>query len=281
LLKNNMSFLTVLAPVFFLLSCTGSPADRDDYTELAAVQNNNSEISVQERQKGSLWICGVQEGQLIIFGVSSRLSKPNDEIEAAKQDAAGKASMYHGIQGSVTAVNYTGSNILEYTSDTVINLNYDTDLTRYLDRLSFDAENDVTRTSGTSGSPGAVIIRMKYNASDLVNVNYNSVIRDGSPTWINNRDMPEIPGYAVTVGISGRKSQLRDTIVSSMQAAAARLIENTSTQMNAVDKTTSGAGSSTSMRTSSSGQLSNFHALEIWIADNGSVYTLAIARAAR
>jgi len=283
-LKNNLSFLTVLVPVFFLFSCISLPAIKNN-TASGSPQTNPSEAKQDqqniESQKGSHWICGAQDGQLIIYGVSSRLSKPNDELEAAKLDAASKVSMYHGIQGSVTLVNRMGANALDYSLDSVLNLNYNTNFEQYLDSLSFDPEKDVVRISGTVGSPGAVIVRMKYSASSPVNVNYNSVNRDGSPSWINNRDLPEIPGYAVAVGISGKKAQMKDTFISSMHAAAARLIEITSTQMNVVDKTATNVGSSTSTHTSSEGSLSNFHALEIWMADNGSVYTLAIARAAR
>jgi len=289
LLKHKLSFLTLLAPFFLLLNCAGIQelfngnfgSGNAGSSGQQAAEHQAVGVSIQQQQNNGHWICGVQDGQLIIIGVSGRLSRPNDEIEAAKQDAAAKAAMYHGIQGSVTAVGRSGSNIMEYTSDTVINLNYDTDLTQYLNRLTFDPEKDVIRTSSVSGSPGAVFVRMKYSAPVPVNVNYNSTMRDGSPTWVNNRDLPVIPGYAVVVGVSGRKSQLKDTILSSLHAAAARLIETTSTQMMTEDKTGSSAGSSSTMYSVSEGRLSNFHALEFWIADNGSVYTLAIARVAQ
>jgi len=284
LLKNKLSFLTVLA-VFLLLSCTGSPFSRNN-SESAQSQTGQSGISVsalsaQEQQNYRRWICGTQDGKLIIIGVSSKLSKPSDEIEAAKQDAALKASMYHGIQGSVVSLNRTGSNSMEYTSDSTINLNYDTDLTRYLDRLSFDPEKDVTRISGVAGYKETVIVRMKYSAPDLANAEYNSVISGGSPSWINNRDLPEIPGYITVVGLSGKKEQLRGAITSSIHAAAARLIERSSTHMTVSDKTGSSVSSSTSMHSTSEGRLINFRILEFWVADNGSVYTLAIARAAQ
>jgi len=287
ILLKKISFLTVLASVFFILSCAGFPAVFKKNTAPGDQQTNPSESTEQKQQsgeeqlKGSLYICGAQDGQMIIYGISSRLSKPNDEIEAAKLDAASKASMYHGIQGSVSLVNRMGANALDYSLDSVINLNYDTNFEQYIERLSFDPEKDVVRISGTTGTSGAVLVRMKYNASNLANVKYNSVKSNGAPTWVNNKDLPEIPGYAVAVGISGKKSQMKDAFISSMHAAAARLIEISSTQMNVTDKTASSTGSSTSVRTSSEGSLSNFHALEIWMADNGAVYTLAIARAAR
>lgn len=274
---RKLSFLAVVS-VFLLLSCTNFPFFLGSNSESVQSQNSLSELPAQELPKNRHFICGAQDGQLIVFGISVRLSKPNDEIEAAKQDAARKVSMYHGIQGSVASVHRTAANILEYTSDSVINLNYDTDFERYLDRLTFDPEKDVTRTSGTSGSPGAVIVRMKYSAPDLVNFKYKSVITGGSPSWVNNRDLPEIPGYITAIGLSGRKNHLKDTISSSMQAAAARLIENASTQMSISDKTGSSIVSSTAMQSRSEGKLYNFHALEFWVADNGAVYTLAVAR---
>jgi hypothetical protein len=284
---NKLSFLVVVS-VFLFLSCANFPFSRSNSsksaqpkkspTQESVTQNDSPELPVQELPKDRHLICGNQNGQLIIYGVSGRLSKPNDEIEAAKQDAARKAAMYHGIQGSVVSVNRTAANILEYTSDSAISLNYDTNVDRYLERLTFDPEKDVMRTSGTFGSPGAVIVRMKYNAPDLINANYKSVITSGFPSWINNRDLPEVPGYITAIGLSGKKSELRDTITSSMQAAAARLIENASTQMSISDKTGASVVSSTVMQSRSEGKLSNFQALEFWVADNGAVYTLAIAR---
>ena len=281
MLINKLSFLTVL-PVFLFLSCAIFPFFRGNSSESVAPQNNpaqNSQsISAQEQQNDRHWICGAQNGQLIIIGVSSRLSKPNDEIEAAKQDAARKAAMYHGVQGSVVSVNRTSSNIMEYTADSVISLNYDTNVDRYLERLSFDPEKDVVRTAGVSGTPGAVFVRMKYSASDLVNVNYNHVTRDGSPSWTSNRDLPEVPGYITAVGLSGKKAQLKDTITSSMHAAAARLIEIASTQLTVSERSTLNAGSTSAIQSRSEGRLNNFQVLEFWMADNGAVYTLAIAR---
>ena len=282
MLKNKLSFLAVLVPVFLFLSCANIPFFRGKNSESVQSQGGfaqyDSSESAQEQKTGRHWICGAQDGQLIIIGVSSRLSKPNDELEAAKQDAARKAAMYHGVQGSVVSVNRTSSNIMEYTSDSVISLNYDTNVDRYLERLSFDPEKDVVRTAGVSGTPGAVIVRMKYSAPDLVNVNYNSVTRDGAPSWTNNRDLPEVPGYITAVGLSGKKAQLKDTITSSMHAAAARLIEVASTQFSIMEKSSSNAGSSSSMQSRSEGRMNNFQVLEFWTADNGSVYTLAIAR---
>jgi len=274
MLKIKLSFFSFLITIFLFTNCIG-------FKKLETGGQETVAASVQETQSNRHWICGVQDGQLIIIGVSSRLTRQNDEIEAAKQDAASKAAMYHGIQGSVTSFNRTTANIMEYASDSVISLNYDTDLTRYLDRLSFDPGNDVIRTSGIPGYPTAVFVRMKYNEPAPVNVNYNSVISGGSPTWINGRDLPEISGYTAAIGVSGRKAQLKDAIASSMHAAAARLIEIGSTQMETVDRTGTGISSSSATYSRSEGRLSNFIVLELWIADNGSVYALAIARVAQ
>jgi len=276
MLKNKLPFLSVLISFFLFTNCIANQKLYNDNSEIIEQPNNST--SVQEQQNNRHWICGVQDGQLIIIGVSSRLTRQNDEIEAAGQDAANKASMYHGIQGNVATFNRTTANVMEYASDSVISLNYDTELTQYLDRLSFDPEKDVIRYSAIPGYPAAVFVRMKYNAPNLVNINYNSIISNGVPTWINYSDMPDIPGFYAAVGLSGRKAQLRDAITSSIHAAAARLIEIGSTQMETVDRTGTYISSSSTTYSSSEGRLSNFIVLELWIADNGAVYTLAIAR---
>jgi hypothetical protein len=236
-------------------------------------QPQYTDKSLQEQHDSGRWVVGPRDGRLTIIGVSGRMVKADDEIETAKQDAARKASMYHGIQGSVEIVNTTGSGgFFDYSVDAKLDLNFDTNYGNYIERLSFNPETDVLRDSG------AVFIRFQYNTSGL-DVNYSPAGSDGRPSWVNYRNLPEFEGYATAVGHAGRRSRLRDTVNASYDSAAAILIESASTQVNARESSVTGVSSATALHMRSEGRLSNFQVLELWI-DPGSqaVWTLAIAR---
>ena len=270
--------------VFILTSCFSiglgvnksqaeQPSPSAQQSRPAAVQQ--TEVTLQEQNDSGHWFSGPQNGRFIIIGVSGRLSRPADEIDAAKQDAARKAAMYNGIQGSVEHANTTGSGgFFDYSAESVLNLNYDNNFENYISNLSFDPEKDVIRGSG------ATYIRFVYNSASP-NINFSPEKSIGRPAWVNNRNLPEFDGYETVVGFAGRRSRLRDTINASYDSAAARLIESAST------KVSSQEGSSTNMGTSafsatyirSEGRLANFQVLAFWIdPDSGAVSTLAIAR---
>ena len=237
-----------------------------------------SEITMQEQSNSGLWLSGPLNNRFVIVGVSGRLSKPDDEIDAAKQDAARKAAMYHGIQGSVEHSNTTGSGgFFDYSAESVLNLNYDNNFENYISRLTFDPEKDVVR------STGATYVRFSYSAASS-NINYSPERSNDRPGWVNNRNMPEFDGYITVVGFAGRRSRIRDTISAAYDSAAARLIESASTRIASQDSSTTTMGTTAFSTTyiRSEGRLANFQVLAFWIDPNtGGVSTLAIARIVR
>jgi hypothetical protein len=232
------------------------------------------ELSMQEQHSASLWVSGPVNGQMVIIGVSGRLSRPDDEIVAAKEDAARKVSMYNGVQGSVELINTTGSGgFFDYSADSILDLQYDQNYGQYVERLTFDPEKDVLRTDG------ATFIRFQFNAS--IDVDY-SPKTGGRPSWVNNRDLPEFNGYTTVVGYAGKRSRLRDTISASCDSAAAKLIESASFQVSSRETSVAGSSGATTLHIKSEGRLANFQILGFWIdPDNGSVSTLAIARVSK
>jgi hypothetical protein len=238
---------------------------------------------MQDQYNTGLWVLGPRDGLLTVIGVSGRLIKADDEIEAAKLDAARKVGMYYGIQGSFEIVNTTTGSFFDYEANSILNLNYDPDFARYGESLSFNPETDVIRIPGATGVGGAVFVRMRYNAPDLVNINnYSSVKKDSRPTWINNRDLPQFLDYTTAVGFAGKRARLQDTINASFYNAAAVLIQSASSQVTTSETDVAGSGSSSSIHIRSEGSLQNFHVLELWIDPvTGGVYTLAFARVSR
>jgi len=233
------------------------------------------EISLQEQNNSGYWVSSPQNGRFVIIGVSGRLSRPNDEIEAAKQDAALKAAMYHGIEGSVELYNFSGSGgFFDYAADSRLVLNYDKNYQNYVPQLSFDPEKDVIR------GEGATFVRFVYSTASS-NISYTPERTNDRPSWVNNRNIPEFDGFVTVVGFAGRRSRLRDTIIASCESAAARLIESASTTVINQEHSTSSRGTTTASTTfvRSEGRLANFQILAFWIdPSSGAVSTLAAAR---
>jgi len=260
-----------------IVSCVsfGIGSGGNDSSAVGQGKGRYVETSMQDQSDAGLWVSGPLDGNFIIIGVSGRLSKPDDELIAAKEDAARKAAMYQGIQGSVELLNTTGSGgFFDYSADSRLELRYDTNYSNYLESLTFDPQKDVIRITG------ATFVRFKYSAS-AGNISYVPPKYEGRPSWVNGRNLPEFDGYVTAVGYAGRRSRLRDTVNASCDSAAARLIETASTMVNTDTSMYNELSySSTYMR--SEGRLSNFNVLAIWLdPDNGAVSTLAIARVSK
>jgi len=234
---------------------------------------NNKLPSMKDQVVSGYWVTSPSENSIIIIGISGLQVKQDDEITSAKEDAARKAAMYHGVRGNVESIYSNGVNFFDYIADSKIELDYDTDYEKYFDKLTFDSKNDVIRTDNT------VFVRFKYT-TESIPVNFTaSLNRDGRPSWTHSRDLPQIDGYITAVGFARNQVRLKDTIKKSTEAAAARMIEGISTRVTSTDKTGTGMGNSNLIQSKSEGNLHNFHIIEFWIDPNtGYVYTLAIAR---
>ena len=216
-----------------------------------------------------------KSGELVVLGVSARLSSRDAEIAAAREDAARKISMYEGVWASVVSVEDIGSGYLDYYVDSDTRLEYNQQLERYFERLTFDPDRDLTRNSD-----GSVYIRFTYPASFPGNVSYSFARNsDGSPEW-KNRPPQEINGFLAGVGSSGRLEKIGDTFRKSYEYAAAAIVTGSSTSVVTRDTMSDSQNNSYILRRSS-GRLVNFVVLETWIdPKNRTVWTLAIARAA-
>jgi len=266
--------------VFLFFSCASLKIGKSEQNLSSSDSNppvvnteENKILSVSEQCASGYWITRPSENTLIIIGVSNLQTKRDSEIASAKEDAARKAAMYHGVRGKVESFHNNGVNYFDFAADSKIELDYDTDYAKYIDRLTFDPEHDVAATDN------AVFVRFKYRTA-AAPINYiTSMNDDGRPNWTYSRDIPRINGYITTVGFARNQLKLKDTIRKSSEAAAARMIEDMSTQIISSDKSGTGKGASGQIRTKSEGKLDGFQTIEFWIdPKTGYVYTLAIAR---
>ena len=223
----------------------------------------------------SFWITLPRPGSLVIIGASGRQSKRDAEIELAREDAARKAAMYHRVQADVENIQNIGPHSLYYYTGYEMDLDYDADLPKYADALTFNSSRDVLKVDG------GVIVRFSYPSSFPASINYGFAREaDGSPAWVRHPP-DEIGGFMAGVGFSARQFYFRDTFEKSCDAAIAALVSKLSTVVT-VDMTSDGDRNSIVTYQRSAGQLDHFLVLEIWIdPKNQSVWTLAIASKAQ
>jgi len=214
-----------------------------------------------------------EPGNLIILGVAGRQSSREMELDIAKEDAARKASMYHKVSGTFVEWQNLGSGFWDYDVGSASWLEYDEDLELYKNRLSFDPDKDLTRDSD-----GVTYIRFSYPAIFPGNINYSfEKNQDGSPEW-TSRPPDRINDFISGVGHSGRQGRFADTVRKSYEAAVIAIVSKVSTSMEISDTSFQGQIELYTRR-QSSGTLSNFLVIEIWIEpETQAVWTLAIAR---
>ena len=234
-----------------------------------AARKNNSEFSH--------WVALPQPGYLTVIGISARQSTRKKEIDIALDDAARKIAMYHGVKVTSENVESIGAGFLDYYVSSHADLEYDQQLEKYAEKLTYDPKRDVIQDDG------AIFVRFAYPAvfpGAIGGVPGNKKA-DGSPEW-TTRPPSNIGDFIAGVGHSGKQQKLRDTVLKSYGSAAAAIVSQISTSVTAnytSDSNTYHIDSSITRK--SEGELRYFTVIEIWInPDNGDVWTLAVAKSA-
>ena len=231
--------------------------------------------SMQEQYSSGYFVTKPFNNRLIVIGISNPMLRRQEEIDAAKEDAARKVAMFYGIHGKIESVTGTNDNFFESNHIYNAELRYDSNYERFIEELTYDPAKDVLITNE------GIFIRFQHETT-VTSFNYNARLINNRPTWTRNQDKPEIEGYAVSVGFARNQRRLKDTINKSIEDAISRMIEDQSTAVNTRDVSSSGQGASSSIHTISEGKLNNFQIIEIWIEPGTRfVYTLAVARVER
>jgi hypothetical protein len=221
-------------------------------------------------QNGGYWLCAPRNGSITIVGFSSQLLKDEDEVASALDDAARRVAIFHGVKGKVVSMIDSGSGYLDFSYVTDINLDYGSDYQKYMERIVFDKEKDVTRR------PEIIYITAAYPADHGL-AGYTTTMIDGKPSWTKKPPL-EISGFLAGVGFSKAQRLLKDTITKSHEAAISSIIARVSTQT-ATQEVDAGGGRALSVTQISEAALVNCLALEIWVdAGTKAVWTLAVAK---
>ncbi|MCL2193056.1 MAG: hypothetical protein FWB78_06650 [Treponema sp.] len=229
--------------------------------------------SMARQWESGHWIICPGDGRMVVIGVASRHEWRSHEIAAAKNDAAQKIAMFYGVAINFEFFQRIGTGFFNFVLNSRTILTHLIDYTQFIDRLTFDPEQDVlVHDLGT-------LVRFRY-AAHVTPVNFvGTTGLDGRPSWINSRNLPEIEGYEVAVGFSMRQEWLRDTVMRSAADAAARIMRTMTSNVNTLIEDVVGIDTIAHIHSTSNGVLGNFRVLEFWIDPMyGHVHTLGIAR---
>ena len=259
-----MKTLFVFLFAIFSLSCASS----------ASGKKENSSIDIYKLNANGYWRTMPSNNSITVIGVSNPLSKKSDEIAAAKEDAARKIAMYHGIYISIESIHTTGSSFFDYVNDSKIEVLYDSNYKKYIEQLIFDPQRDVTLTDK------GVFVRFKYiTTTKAVKAIIDTKNIKDRPNWTHSRNLPKIDGYSTAVGFAQNQMRIKDTIMKATEAGAARIIENNNTQIADTSKSVVDFAASNTIHAKSKGKLSNFQVINLWIDPKTDyVYTLVIAK---
>ena len=254
-----LRYILILCIAFSLCTCAG-------------IDISKGSSSPEASKEANYWITLPKSNELVFIGVSGPQSKRDAEITIAREDAARKASMYHDLIASYVSVQSIGSGFLDYFADSDIQLRYDNQIEKYIEKLNYDPERDVVTMDG------AIFIRFTYPAAFPGNIAYSSGRNpNGSPEW-TNRPPSEIGGFLTGVGFARKQMRKRDTIAKSSEAAAAALVSRINSSVSTKEVSARGENA-TVVQQQSIGRLSNFLILEMWMdPETEAVWTLAIAR---
>ena len=210
---------------------------------------------------------------LTIIGVSGPLQKRENEIAAAREDAARKAAMYHGLNADYEATQTTSSGIFGNRSESRLNLEYDDELEQYREKLSFDPDRDLATNNRT------VFIRFTYPAVFPGSIGYGFARNvAGRPLWTINPPV-QINGFVAEVGYAARQSKRQDTFIKSYETAIHNIATRLSANVSTRNTSDSNWNNTSTINIQGIASLSNFLVLEIWVdPKTQAVWTLAIAR---
>jgi hypothetical protein len=226
--------------------------------------------SFDEQYTSGYWITRPSDGTIPVVGIAGRRGNRDQAIQAALDDAARKAALYHGVYAESATVLNQGSGYLDYFADFDYRLTIQSEPSAYTGSLVFDKDDDVYEKNGS------VYIRAKYSGVTDVPA-YNSAMENGVPDWVKNY-RADVPGFLTAVGSSRNKGSPQATCRASYENAIVSLLPELTAKIDGSVTDTPG-GKLQQNITVSQGNLTNVMILETWFdSRTGSVWTLLVAK---
>ena len=260
--------LAAAAMLMLLSSCATTPSGGSAGGE---TEIDNVELSdAVSRDTGRMWTSLPENGKPVFIGLGPNMFDDDAEEDAALRDAARQAAMYLKMYGS------TG--FLDSRKGQFSFLEIEFDESR-IDSIAQKLEilDKEVFSEGT-------VIRASFPGKNAPFYGYNPVPRgkisgSNQPVWVYQ--IPVIPGYIVSVGVSAKKSTVQASFIDADRAAIADMLMQVSTSTRAGDleqATEIGEVRTSVSSHRASGTLEGFYILARWQSGDGKTfYSLAVS----
>ena len=262
--KNPFSIVPavlVLLP-FFIVSC--ETTESADSGESAGARIKNIPLEdVMSESSGRLWTTVPEDGNLVFLGVADNMYHDENEEEAALQDAAMYAALYFYLDGETGFLEYRKGQF------TYLDVKYRISMVPEIkERLEV-----IDKYQDTDGT----VLMAKLTGTSAPSYGYNPVPkgRSGSekPSWI--AAIPEIPGSIVSVGVTDKRSTLKQSILAADKQALSEMLRQLSLKTKAGElEQSTDIGQVTKSATSQVAQaeLKGMYILARWHSENGRYF---------
>ncbi len=201
--------------------------------------------------------------------MSNRHQKRTEEAASALEDAARQASRYLYATGKAESINRKSNEGTGYAQQ--VTLEYDqSDLAALAGRCTVLKEYQDTR--------GTYIVT-QFDTPLQRSIALSLKSADGEPHWV--KEFPQIPGYAVCIGVAQAKRLLADSIRAADEQAFADALRQVNTEIKVLDKERSVDRGGTQIATTgletASGSVRGFYVIARGVsADGRYYYSLAV-----
>ncbi|MFP4563940.1 MAG: hypothetical protein ACLFRY_11600 [Spirochaetia bacterium] len=211
----------LLALVAFLNGCAGAPGPVNDPVEAAGTENHPLTSSFAAGGRGELTTLPV-DGSPVFVGISENRFYDEDELDDALEYAARQAVRYERIFGEAGVLDTRKGGY------TYVEVDYDESRVGELkDRLEIiDRHTDTRGTVIRAVLPGASL-DLDIEAGKMVS-------RHGSfcPSW--SAEIPDIPGYLVSLGIADKRFALTESVRTADEEALMGLLSQIYVEIEAI-----------------------------------------------
>ena len=245
---------------------SGTPNTTEKYLEPVIV---NGVIDFTGPMYSFLWDTSPDNGTLLFFSFIPRRAYREEEIKLAVSEAARQASMLYSVGVDAKFAVKSDNKDLGFLE--AIDVQYDRG-------LAADLEAKIRIRQHYRDNEGTFIL------AELDGINFKgsfSVIpgKENEPDWLYN--VPEIPGYLVSLGSLQRSRYKIDSLRKADEQALANLAKQVSvavkTKRTDLESEGSGSAFSETNYEVTSAFVRGFYVLGRWSTDNGSIYyTLAV-----
>ncbi len=273
LIFNSLTILILLFS-FQFSSCTSIPLKNIEDSQIIELNKSetvvvNGVINFTLPEYKFLWDTAPENGKLLFSSFVPRMAYREDELSQAINECARQVSILNNSKVDAKFAVKSNNRDLGYLEE--INIQYDKALAK-------DIESEIIVRSHYMDNDGTYVLAeidgIKFKGNFV-----NNHTTDGEPDWLYN--IPDIPGYLVSIGSVQRSRYKIDSIRLADEQAMANLAKQVSVVVKAkrADRESEVSGSAfkeTNYEVTST-YIRGFYVLGRWSSDNGNTYhTLAV-----